>query len=43
MFTVIENGLNYTSSNSGRDFISYKANTVGKGMNPLILFPALAE
>ena len=30
-----------TSSNPGRDCISHSTNTLGKGMNPIILPPAM--
>ena len=41
MLIVVENGHGDTSSNPERDCISHSTNTLGKGMNPIILPPAL--
>ena len=43
MAIVIGNGHGDTSSNPGRDCISYSTNTLGKGMNPIILPPAMGK
>ena len=41
MVIVVGNGHGDTSSNPGRDWcISHSTNTLGKGMNPIILPPA---
>ena len=40
---VIRNGYDDTSSNPGRDCISHSTNTLGKGMNPIILPPAMGK
>ena len=42
---VVGNGLGDTSSNPGRetDCISHSTNTLGKGMNPIILPPAMGK
>ena len=39
MVIVVGNGHGDTSSNPGRD--SHSTNTLGKGINPIILPPAL--
>ena len=41
MVIVVGNGHGDTSSNPGRDCISHSTNTLGKGMNPIILPPAV--
>ena len=38
--TIVENGHGDSSSNPRRDCISYSTNTLEKGMNPTILYPA---
>ena len=43
MVIVLGKGHGDTSSNPGRDCISYSANTLGKGMNPIILTPAMGK
>ena len=43
MITVVGNGLGDTSSNPRRECISYSANTLGKGMNPTGLLPAMGK
>ena len=43
MVIVIGNGHCDTSSNPGRDCISHNTNTLGKGMNPIILPPAMGK
>ena len=43
MVIVIGNGHSDTSSNPGRDCISHSTNTLGKGMNPVILPPAMGK
>ena len=40
MVIIVGNGHGDTSSNSGRDW-SHSTNTLGKGMNPIILPPAM--
>ena len=37
----VGNGHGDTSSNPGQDCISHSTNTLGKGMNPIILPPAM--
>ena len=41
MVTVIENGHDEPSSNHEAVYFSYSANTLWKGMNPIILPPAI--
>ena len=42
MVFIVGNEDGDTSSNPGRaDYISYSTNTLGKGMNPIILPPAM--
>ena len=41
MFTVVGNGHGDTSSNP--DCISLSTNTLGKGMTPIILTPAMGK
>ena len=41
MVIVVGNGHDDSSSNPGRDCISHSTNTLGKGMNPIILLPAM--
>ena len=44
MVIVIGNGHGDTSSNPGKtDCISHSTNTLGKGMNPIILPPAMGK
>ena len=43
MVIVLGNGDVDTSSNPGRDCISHSTNTLGKGMNPIILPPAMGK
>ena len=43
MVIVVENGHGVTSSIPGRDRISHSTNTLGKGMNPIILPPAMGK
>ena len=43
MVTVLGNGNDDQSSIPGRDCISHTANTLGKGMNPIILPPAMGK
>ena len=44
MFIVVENGYDATSSNLDEtDFILHSSNTLGKGMNPIILPPAMGK
>ena len=43
MVIVVGNGHGYTSSNPGPDCISHHTNTLGKGMNPIILPPAMGK
>ena len=43
MVIIVENGHNDTNSNPGRDCISCSTNTLGKGMNPIILPPAMGK
>ena len=43
MVIVVENELGDTSSNPGRDCISHSTNTLGKGMNQIILPPAMGK
>ena len=43
MVIVLGNGHGDTSSNPGRDCISHSTNTLGKGMNPIILPPAMGK
>ena len=43
MVMVVGNGHGDTSSNPGRDCISDSTNTLGKGMNPIILPPAMGK
>ena len=40
---VVGNGHGDTSSNPGRDCISHSTNTLGKGMTPIILPPAMRK
>ena len=40
---VAGNGHGDTNSNAGRDCISHCTNTLGKGMNPIILPPAMGK
>ena len=42
MVIVVGNGNGDTSSNPGRD-ISRSTNTLGKGMNPIILPPSMVK
>ena len=41
--TVIGNGHSNMSSNPEQDCISYNANILGKGMNPVILLPSMGK
>ena len=41
MVIVVGNGHGDTSSNPGQD--SHSTNTIGKGMNPIILSPAMGK
>ena len=43
MVIVLGNRHGDTSSNPGRDCISHSTNTLGKGMNPIILPPAMGK
>ena len=43
MVRVVGNGLVNQSSNPGRNYISHSANTLGKGMNPTTLPPAMGK
>ena len=43
MVIVLENGHDDMSSNPGRDCILHSTNTLGKGMNPIILPPAMGK
>ena len=43
MVIVIGNRHEDTSSNPGWDCISHSTNTLGKGMNPIILPPAMGK
>ena len=44
MVIVVGNGHGDTSSNTGHtDCISHSTNTLGKGMNPIILPPAMGK
>ena len=43
MVIVLGNGHGNMSSNPGRDCISHSTNTLGKGMNPIILPPAMGK
>ena len=44
MVIVVGNGHGDTNSNPGRDWlISHSINTLGKGMNPIILPPAMGK
>ena len=44
MVIVVGNGHGDTSSNLDRaDCISHSTNTLGKGMNPVILLPAIGK
>ena len=43
MVIVVGNGHGNTSSNPGRDCISHSTNTLGDGMNPIILPPAMGK
>ena len=43
MVIVVGNGHGDTSSNPGRDCISHSTNTLGKGMNPISLPPAMGK
>ena len=43
MVIFVGNGHGNTSSNPGRDCISHSADTLGKGMNPIILPPAMGK
>ena len=44
MVIVVGNGHGYTSSNSGQDIaFSHSTNTLGKGLNPIILPPAMGK
>ena len=40
---VVGNGHDDTTSNPGRDCITHSTNTLGKGMNPIILPPTMAK
>ena len=40
---VVGNGHGDTSSNPEQDCISHSSNTLGKGMNPIILTPAMCK
>ena len=42
MVIVVGNGLGDTSSNPGREWLHF-TNTLGKGMNPVILPPAMGK
>ena len=42
MVSVVGNGHCDTSSNPGRDWL-HSTNTFGKGMNPIILPPAMGK
>ena len=43
MVIVVGNGHDDASLNPGRDCISHNTNTLGKGMNPIILPPAMGK
>ena len=43
MLIIVGNGHGDMSSNPGRDSISHSTNTLGKGMNPIILPPAMGK
>ena len=43
MVNIIGNGHGDASSNPGGDCISHSTNTLGKGMNPIILPPAMGK
>ena len=44
MVIVVGNERGNTSSNPGEtDYISHNTNTLGKGMNPIILPPAMGK
>ena len=43
MVIVVGNGHDDMNSNPGRDCISHSTNTLGKGMNPIILPPAMGK
>ena len=43
MVIVVGNGRDDISSNPGRDSISHSTNTLGKGMNPIILLLAIGK
>ena len=44
MVIIVGNGHGDTSSNPGEtDCISHSTNTLGKGMNPIILPPAIGK
>ena len=43
MVIVVGNGDGNTSSNPRRDCISHSTDTLGKGMNPIILPPAMGK
>ena len=44
MVIVVGNGHDDTSSNPGPGYcISHSTNTLGKGMNPIILSPAMGK
>ena len=43
MVINIGNGHSYASSNPGQDCISHSANTLEKGMNPIILSSAMGK
>ena len=44
MVIAVENGHGYMSSNPDEtDYISHRTNTLGKGMNPIIIPPAMGK
>ena len=43
MVIIVGNGHGDTSSNPEADCISHSTNTLGKGMNPIILPPAMGK
>ena len=43
MVIIVGNGHGDASSNPGRDCISHRTNTLQKGMNPIILPPAMGK
>ena len=43
MVIVVGNGYGDTTSNPRRDCVSHNPNTLGKGMNPVILTPAMGK